>query len=230
MNRKIWSRKSVNIIVVVVVVVYFLLSRWKILLAARASEDHLESTVLKVTLDLPDLQDIMAQRGRTLDLPDLPDLRDIMVLRALQDRQDYLVFRVFVDHLGSMVPRVHLDPGPVPAFIRPYLALACQQPQSPDKKLQRRNKTYVELKIVKVDWFWQKNVLLKSALRHINTWDNIYRSKELSNCRTASLRVIKLSYYFLTIDRIDFELKSKLISSLLSLKSPSSWNKRKENL
>ena len=165
MNRKIWSRKSVNIIVVVVVV-YFLLSRWKILLAARASEDQLESTVLMVTLDLPDLQDIMVQRGRTLDLPDLPDLpdlRDIMVLRALQDRLDYLVFRVFVDHLGSMAARVHLDPGPVPAFLRLYLALACQQPQSPDRKLQRRNKTYVELKIMKVDWFWQKIYIIEKC-------------------------------------------------------------------
>ena len=58
------------------------------LLAARASEDHLESTILMVTLDLPDP----------------PDLQDIMVLRALLDRLDYLVFRVFVDHLGSIVP------------------------------------------------------------------------------------------------------------------------------
>ena len=54
----------------------------------------------------------------TLDLPDLPDLRDIMVLRAMQDRLQNLVFRVFVDHLGSMVPRVNLDPGPVPVFLR----------------------------------------------------------------------------------------------------------------
>ena len=129
------------------------------------SEDHLESTVLVVTLDLPDLpdppdlQDIMVQ-GVTLDLsdlldlldlPDLPDLRDIMVLRALQDRLDYLVFRVFVDHLGSMAPRVRLDPGPVPVFLRLYLALAWEQARSPEKKLQRRNKTYVEFKIVKVD-------------------------------------------------------------------------------
>ena len=72
------------------------------LLATRASEDHLESTLLMVTLDLPDL----------------PNLRDIMVLRAMQDRLQYLVFRVFVDHLGSMVPRVNLDPGPVPVFLR----------------------------------------------------------------------------------------------------------------
>ena len=41
-----------------------------------------------------------------------------MVLRALQDHQDYLVFRAFVDHLGSMVPRAHLEPGPVPVFLR----------------------------------------------------------------------------------------------------------------
>ena len=80
------------------------------LLAAGASEDHLESTVLMETLDLPDppdLPDRMVQRV-TLDLPDLPDLpdlRDIMVLRALQDRLEYLAFRVLVDHLGSMVPR-----------------------------------------------------------------------------------------------------------------------------
>ena len=72
------------------------------LLAARALEYHLESTVLMVTLDLPDI----------------PNLRDIMVLRAMQDRLEYLVFRVFVDHLGSMVPRVNLDPGPVPVFLR----------------------------------------------------------------------------------------------------------------
>ena len=112
-----------------------------------------------VMLDLPDppdLQDIIVQRvtldlSDLLDLPDLPDLRDIMVLRALQDRLDYLVFRVFVGHLGSMVPRVHLDPGPFPVFLRLYLALACDQARSPNKKLQRRNKTYVELKIVKVD-------------------------------------------------------------------------------
>ena len=106
--------------------------------------------------DPPDLQDIIVQRvtldlSDLLDLPDLPDLRDIMVLRALQDRLDYLVFRVFVDHLGSMVPRVHLDPGPVPVFLRLNLTLACKQARSPNKKLQRRNKTYVELKIVKVD-------------------------------------------------------------------------------
>ena len=81
------------------------------LLAARASEDHLESTVLMETLDLPDPPD-------PPDLPDLPDLRDITVLRTMQDRLEYLVFRVFVDHLGSMVPRVHLDPGPVPVFLR----------------------------------------------------------------------------------------------------------------
>ena len=112
-----------------------------------------------VMLDLPDppdLQDIIVQRvtldlSDLLDLPDLPDLRDIMVLRALQDRLDYLVFRVFVGHLGSMVPRVHLDPGPFPVFLRLYLALVCEQARSPNKKLQRRNKTYVELKIVKVD-------------------------------------------------------------------------------
>ena len=54
----------------------------------------------------------------TLDLPDLPDLWDIMVLRAMQDRLQYLVFRVFVDHLGSMVARVNLNPGPVPVFLR----------------------------------------------------------------------------------------------------------------
>ena len=54
----------------------------------------------------------------TLDLPDLLDIRDIMVLRAMQDRLQYLVFRVFVDHLGSMVPRVNLDPEPVPVFLR----------------------------------------------------------------------------------------------------------------
>ena len=81
------------------------------LLAARASEDHLESTVLMETLDLPDPPD-------PPDLPDLPDLRDITVLRAMQDRLEYLVFRVFVDHLGSMVPRANLDPGPVPVFLR----------------------------------------------------------------------------------------------------------------
>ena len=112
-----------------------------------------------VMLDLPDppdLQDIIVQRvtldlSDLLDLPDLPDLRDIMVLRALQDRLDYLVFRVFVDHLGSMVPRFHLDPGPVPVFLRLYITLACKQARSPNKKLQRRNKTYVELKIVKVE-------------------------------------------------------------------------------
>ena len=85
--------------------------------AARASEDHLESMVLMVRLDLPDLldlsdlQDIIVQRVTLdlpnlldlLDLPDFPDLRDIMVLRVLQDRLEYLVFRVSVDHLGSMV-------------------------------------------------------------------------------------------------------------------------------
>ena len=46
-----------------------------------------------VTLDLPDLQDIMVQRV-TLDLPDLLDLldlQDLMALRALQDDLDYLV-------------------------------------------------------------------------------------------------------------------------------------------
>ena len=73
--------------------------------------------------DPPDLQGIIVQRvtldlSDLLDLPDLPDLRDIMVLRALQDRLDYLVFRVFVGHLGSMVLRVHLDPGPFPVFLR----------------------------------------------------------------------------------------------------------------
>ena len=90
-----------------------------------------------VTLDLPDLkdlQDIMVQRV-TLDLPDLPDLQDLMALRALQDDLDYLVFRVFVDHLGSMVPRVHLDLGPVPVFLRLYPALVWQQIRSPNKKL-----------------------------------------------------------------------------------------------
>ena len=35
----------------------------------------------------------------------------------MQDRLQYLVFRVFVDHLDSMVPRVNLDPGPVPFFL-----------------------------------------------------------------------------------------------------------------
>ena len=35
----------------------------------------------------------------------------------MQDRLQYLVFRVFVDHLVSMVPRVNLDPGPVPFFL-----------------------------------------------------------------------------------------------------------------
>ena len=90
-----------------------------------------------VTLDLPDLkdlQDIMVQRV-TLDLPDLPDLQDLMALRALQDDLDYLVFRVFVDHLGSMVPRVYLDLGPVPVFLRLYPALVWQQIRSPNKKL-----------------------------------------------------------------------------------------------
>ena len=87
--------------------------------------------------DLPDLQDIMVQRV-TLDLPDLldfPDLLDIMALRALQDDLDYLVLKVFVDHLGSMVPRVHLDLGPVPVFLRLYPALVWQQTGSPNKKL-----------------------------------------------------------------------------------------------
>ena len=95
------------------------------------------------TLDLPDLpdladlQDIMVQRV-TLDLPDLLDLldlQDLMALRALRDDLDYLVFRVSVDHLGSMVPRVHLDLGPVPVFLRLYPALVWQQIRSPNKKL-----------------------------------------------------------------------------------------------
>ena len=57
-----------------------------------------------------------------------------------------------------------------------------------------------------------KNVLLKIALRHISTWDNIYRSKELSKCRKASLKVIKLSYYFLAIGRIDWRIKANFLS------------------
>ena len=161
----------IAVVTVIIIVIFFKLCRWKILLAARASEDHLESMVLMVTLDLPelpdlpDLRDIMVQRV-TLDLP---DLQDMMALRALQDHLDYLVYRVFVDHLGSMVPGVHLDPGPVPVFLRLYLALAYQHPRRPSKKLQRRNKMYVKLKIVKVVWFWKTKIKSLSSIENYFT-------------------------------------------------------------
>ena len=71
-------------------------------------------------LDLPDLQDTMVLRV-ALDLPDLqdvPDRQDIMVFRAPQDHLENLVFRAFVDHPGTMVPKDPLDPGPVPVLSR----------------------------------------------------------------------------------------------------------------
>ena len=55
-------------------------------------------------------------------------------------------------------------------------------------------------------------ILLKITLRHINTQDNIYQAKELSKCRKASLKVIKLSCYFLAIGRI-------VLDNFLSFKS-----------
>ena len=64
-------------------------------------------------------------------------------------------------------------------------------------------------------------ILLKITLRNIDTYDNIYWSKELSNCSKASLKVRKLSH------RPHRCWESKLISSLLSLKSPSSWKQKK---
>ena len=70
--------------------------------------------------DLPDLQDTMVLRG-ALDLPDLQgllDLQDITVLRAPPDHLENLVFRAFVDHPGTMVPKDPLDPGPVPVLSR----------------------------------------------------------------------------------------------------------------
>ena len=76
-------------------------------------------------LDLPDLQDTMVLRV-ALDLPDLqdvPDRQDIMVLRAPQDHLENLVFRAFVDHPGTMVPKDPLDLGPVPVLSRLYPVL-----------------------------------------------------------------------------------------------------------
>ena len=78
--------------------------------------------------DLPDLQDTMVLRV-ALDLPDLPDLQDfpdlqdIMVLRAPPDHLENLVFRALVEHPGTMVPKDHLDPGPVPVISRLYPVL-----------------------------------------------------------------------------------------------------------
>ena len=76
-------------------------------------------------LDLPDLQDTMVLRV-ALDLPDLqdvPDRQDIMVFRAPQDHLENLVFRAFVDHPGTMVPKDPLDPGSVPVLSRLYPVL-----------------------------------------------------------------------------------------------------------
>ena len=56
-------------------------------------------------------------------------------------------------------------------------------------------------------YYCKRNILLQIALRHINTGDNVYQSKELSKRRKASPWAIKLSYYSLTIGRIDFENK-----------------------
>ena len=64
-------------------------------------------------------------------------------------------------------------------------------------------------------------ILLKITLQNIDTYENIYWSKELSKCSKASLKVRKLSH------RPHRFWESKLISSLLSLKSPSSWKQKK---
>ena len=72
-----------------------------------------------------------------MDLPDqpgLPDLQDIMVLKDFQDRLDYLVYRALVDQLGTMVPRAHLDLGPVPVFTILTSALERQQARKLSKK------------------------------------------------------------------------------------------------
>ena len=72
-----------------------------------------DTMVLRVALDLPDLQ----------DLQDVPDRQDITVLRAPQDHLENLVFRAFVDHPGTMVPKDPLDPGPVPVLSRLHSVL-----------------------------------------------------------------------------------------------------------
>ena len=187
--------------------------------------------------DPPDLQDIIVQRvtldlSDLLDLPDLPDLRDIMVLRALQDRLDTWFsgssWTIWV--LGTQVP-----PGSgASSCVFKTLSNPGMQASSFSQQeitATEQNVCWVEdceswLCLILFDSDKKITILLKITLQNIDTNENIYWSKELSKCSKASLKVRKLSH------RPHRFWESKLISSLLSLKSSSSWKQKRkiENL
>ena len=134
---------TITAIASIIIIILVGKKRWETSIAPRESKDHLDSMVLWVTLDRPDLldlQDITVLRA-TSDLLDQLDLQDITALRALQDQLDYLVSWAFQDHQGTMVPRAHLDLGPIPVFTRWNLALVWEQARPLDKKFRWRSQT-----------------------------------------------------------------------------------------